>query len=179
MITRPRDDERSQAIDALAKLLNPASQDLALERAEHLELFNLIGDPLLKLPRAATAEVKAPPSARSGEPLAITGTAPFDGPVEIELVVRRDRLTFRPPARPKYENSAEARDEYQRTYARANDTRLVSEMTVAKDGVFATTLNVPAEASGECHVRVFVQGEKEFRRRSRGHHHRGGRRAKN
>ena len=94
MITRPRDDERSQAIDALAKLLNPASQDLAIERAEHLELFNLIGDPLLKLPRAATAELKSPARVRSGETLTITGTAPMDGPVEVELVVRRDRLTF-------------------------------------------------------------------------------------
>lgn len=161
MITRPRDDERSQAIDALAKLLNPASQDLALERAEHLELFNLIGDPLLKLPRAAVAQVKAPANVRSGESLAITGTAPFDGAVEVELVVRRDRLTFRPPARTKYENSQTARDEYQRTYVRANDARLVSAMTMAKGGTFAATLAVPAEASGECHVRVFVQGEKE------------------
>ena len=33
-------------------------------------------------------------------------------------------------------------------------------MTVVKDGAFAVTLAVPAEASGECHVRVFVQGEK-------------------
>ena len=100
MITRPRDDERSQTIDALAKLLNPASQDLALERAEHLELFNLIGDPLLKLPRAAVAQVQAPPQIRSGEKLEISGTTPIEGEVEIELVVRRDRLTFRPTPRP-------------------------------------------------------------------------------
>ena len=109
MITRPRDDERSQTIDALAKLLNPASQDLALERAEHLELFNLIGDPLLKLPCAAVVQVQAPRQIRSGEKLEISGTTPIDGEVEIELVVRRDRLTFRPTPRPSYANTPAAR----------------------------------------------------------------------
>ncbi|HEY4307895.1 MAG TPA: C25 family cysteine peptidase [Pirellulales bacterium] len=158
MISRPRDDERSQTIDALAKMLNPASVDLALERAEHLELFNLIGDPLLKLPRAATAEITAPKNIRSGEPLEISGSTPIDGDVEVELVVRRDRLTFRPTPRTKYESSAAAREEYQRTYARANDTRLVSQVTKSADGKFRATLAVPATASGECHVRVFVQG---------------------
>ena len=159
MISRPRDDERSQTIDALAKLLNPASQDLALERAEHLELFNLIGDPLLKLPRAAVAQVQAPPQIRSGEKLEITGTTPIDGDVEVELVVRRDRLTFRPTPRPNYGNTPAGGEEYQKTYNRANDTRLVSQATKSAAGKFHATLDVPATASGECHVRVFVQGE--------------------
>ena len=172
MITRPRDDERSQTIDALAKLLNPASQDLALERAEHLELFNLIGDPLLKLPRTAVAQVQAPRKIRSGEKLAITGTTPIDGAVEVELVVRRDRLTFRPAPRPSYENSPAAHEEYQKTYNRANDSRLVSQTTKSTAGMFRATLDVPTSASGECHVRSLRARRIGRGRRRRRHHDR-------
>jgi hypothetical protein len=161
MILRPRDDAHSKAIDALAQMLNPASKDLEVERAEHLELFNLIGDPLLKLPVFAEAAVRAPRQACPGDVIDVSGTTPFDGAAEIELVVRRDRLTFRPPARITYENTPSAREEFQATYARANDTRLAGTSTTAKHGAFHARLTVPASASGECHVRVFVQGEKD------------------
>ena len=162
MILRPRDDARSKTIDALAQMLNPASQDLAVERAEHLDLFNLIGDPLLKLPRAATATINVAREARPGETIEVSGTSPIEGDVEVDLVVRRDRLTFRPAARNKYENSPAARAEYQQTYARANDTRLSSQKTRAVKGTFSVQLTVPEQASGECHVRVFVQGDQEI-----------------
>ena len=66
MMLRPRDDAQSKAVDALAQVLNPASNDLAVERAEHLDLFNLIGDPLLKLRMPATATVDAPLPSQPG-----------------------------------------------------------------------------------------------------------------
>jgi hypothetical protein len=160
MIVRPRDDPQSQAVDALANLLNPGSNDLTAERAEHLDLFNLIGDPLLKLPTTAKATVNVPRHVSPGEIMEIAGTSPVDGSAEIELVVRRDRLTFRPRPRATYENTPVAREEYQDTYARANDTRLVTETVQVVDGAFQVRLTVPATASGECHVRVFVQGAK-------------------
>jgi len=161
MILRPRDDARSKSIDALAQMLNPASQDLAVERAEHLDLFNLIGDPLLKLPRAATATITVPREARPGDSIEVTGVSPVDGHVEVDLVVRRDRLTFRHAPRGKYDNSTASLAEYQQTYTRANDTRLSSRTAQTVKGAFSTQLVVPEQASGECHVRVFVQGDKD------------------
>ncbi len=160
MMLRSRDDERSRAIDALAQVLNPASKDLQVERAEHLDLFNLIGDPLLRLPQAAAATIQAPAMARPGETIEISGTCPVDGNAEVELVVRRDRLTFRPPVRANYDNSPPARDEYQRTYAAANDTRLALTTVGTSGGKFTARLAVPDSATrGACHVRVLVLGQ--------------------
>ncbi|MBI2825798.1 MAG: hypothetical protein HYX69_14020 [Planctomycetia bacterium] len=158
---RARDDTSSRAIDSLAAILNPASNDLAAERQEHVELFNLLGDPLLRLPRAADAKVIAPASVRAGSVLAVAGTSPIDGRAAIELVVRRDRLTFRPPERGRYETSDSARREFQETYERANDARLASCETATAGRQFEARLEVPRDASGPCHVRVFVQGERE------------------
>ena len=140
MILRPRDDPQSRAIDAMAQMLNPASKDLALERAEHLDLFNLIGDPLLSMPILADVVIHAPHQATPGDEIEVSGTTPVDGEAEIELVVRRDRLTFRPPARDKYDSTTTAREEFQATYARANDTRLAATTTTAERGKFAARL---------------------------------------
>jgi hypothetical protein len=158
MILRPRDDPHSRAIDALSQLLNPASADLAAERVEHLELFNLLGDPLLRLPRPREAKLEAPQQAAAGATIEISGTSPLDGDAEIELVVRRDRLTFRPAPRGEYQTSPEARDEFQATYAKANNTVLAARSVRISAGPFRMQFAVPATASGPCHVRLFVQG---------------------
>jgi len=156
----PREDENSKAIDALALMLNPASSDLKAERLEHLELFNLIGDPLLRLPHADEVRFTSPAAAAPGAVIEIAGTSVIDGTADVELVVRRDRLTFRAPARPKYETTPASAKEYKETYDKANDSRLVSTKVAVRDGVFRARLTVPATASGACHVRVIVHGAK-------------------
>jgi predicted secreted protein len=153
-----RDDANSKAIDSLALMLNPASSDLNAERLEHLELFNLIGDPLLKLQHADLVQFKAPATAAPGAEIEIAGTSAIDGSADVELVVRRDRLTFKAPSRARYETTPVAASEFQKTYERANDSRLVSTKATVKDGAFRARLTVPADASGPCHVRVIVKG---------------------
>ncbi len=161
MVFAPRDDQRSRQLDALAATLNPESTNLADERLEHLDLFNLFGDPLLRLRHLREAKVEAVPTAVAGERLAVRGTSPFDGEVLVELVVRRDRLTFRPPGRVEYSDSPESVAEFQDTYEKANDPRLASRRVKVERGRFETELDVPGSAWGECHVRVFVQGRAE------------------
>jgi hypothetical protein len=161
MVFAPRDDQRSRQLDALAATLNPDSTDLAEERLEHLDLFNLLGDPLLRLRHLQEAKVEAVPTAVAGEPLTVRGTSPFDGEALVELVVRRDRLTFRPPGRVEYSDSPESVAEFQETYEKANDPRLASRRVKVERGRFETELDVPGGAWGECHVRVFVQGRAE------------------
>ena len=157
-LLKPRTDEQSKLFDGLASLLNPASSDLTAERAEHLLLFNLLGDPLLRLNRPLPATVTAASTASAGSTLLVRGTSPVDGPVEVELVVRRDRLSFRPPVRKSFDASPAAQAEFQEVYERANDARLASARVVAASGQFAAELPIPVDASGECHVRVLVSG---------------------
>jgi Peptidase family C25 len=161
MVLSPRDDPQSKLLDSLAALLNPSGTDLAAERREHLLLFNLLGDPLLRLPRPAEATVVAAAHARPGSLLEVAGDSPIDGQAQVELVVRRDRLAFKPPPRQKYGTSPEARAEFQRTYDRANDGCLASQRVTVAGGKLRASLAVPASAQGECHVRVFIAGREQ------------------
>ena len=161
MVFSPRDDQRSRQLDALAATLNPESTDLAEERLEHLDLFNLLGDPLLRLRHLREANIEAASTAVAGERLKVRGTSPLDGHALVELVVRRDRLTFRPPGRVEYSETPESVAEFQETYEKANDPRLASRSVRVERGRFETEMEVPEGAWGECHVRVFVQGRAE------------------
>ena len=157
-LLKPRTDPKSQMLDAMAASLNPRQTDLVAERTEHVLLFNLLGDPLLKLEYPEAIQVTASSSAAAGTTLSVSGSSPIDGDAEIELVVRRDRLTFRPQPRSTYDDSPKSRDGLQQTYEQANDKRLISGRVMIQNGAFQTTLAVPSTAVGECHVRVFVQG---------------------
>lgn len=159
-VLRPRTDEESQSLDTLAATLNRGG-DLAEERREHLHLFNLIGDPLLRLPHPKTAIVTAPESAAPGEEFSISGTCDLDGACIVELVVPRDRLTFRPTPRREFEPTNVALSAYQETYQKANDGRLAATQTLAAGGVFSARLTVPAEARGDCHVRIFISSDRD------------------
>jgi hypothetical protein len=155
---RKRDDEQTQQLDGLAELLSPTETTLAEERNEHVQLFHLLGDPLLRVQHPGAVEVQTAKTATAGSSLEITGVSSIDGQATVELIVRRDRLTFKPPRRTQYASTPEARDEYQEIYRRANDLRLASQTVAVVGGKFQTKLAIPESAAGECHVRVFVQG---------------------
>lgn len=159
MLTRPRDDDETRSLDALARLVNPKSRDLALERAEQVLLFHLIGDPLLRLPFPAQATLDVPSQARPGEALQVVGESPIAGDAVLELVVRRDKLKFRPAVRDVFSEADEALRAYQVDYQRANDPRLASTRQKVAAGRFQAELPVPDDAQGECHVRLYVTGQ--------------------
>ena len=83
---------RRQFLDTLATSLSPDGHDIALEREEHCYLFNLLGDPLLKISRPATIELNAPQSIQQGELIVVSGTSPIEGRCEIEIVYPRKRI---------------------------------------------------------------------------------------
>jgi len=159
---RDRTDATSQLLDNLAKLLSPAGADLKAERAEHLLLFNLLGDPLLRLrhPRQVQLELSGTPAA--GQELIVNGRSSVDGPAIVELVVRRDRLTFIPPVRQVFDPTPGGMAEYRRVYEQANDPRLNSQELQIKGGKFQASLRIPETAAGACHVRVFVEGPDDY-----------------
>ncbi len=75
----PNWSPRRLMLDALGKSLMPAGADLAAERREHLYLFNLLGDPLLRLRYPRTVAVQADRQAAAGSLLNIAGRSPVDG----------------------------------------------------------------------------------------------------
>jgi hypothetical protein len=149
------DSQQRVALDALGKTFNSAG-DLEAERAEHLDLFHLFGDPLMRLPQPRPIQLEVRSTAAAGQSLQVRGTSPVSGACTIELVVRRDRLTFQPQPRSRFDSSALAA--YDATYRRANEPRLATVTLDRVEGTFDATLTVPPEARGACHVRVFVEG---------------------
>jgi hypothetical protein len=131
---------------------------LAAERLEHAQLFNLLGDPLLRLRYPQKVDVQVSATAQAGGQLVIEGTSPIAGKCAVELVARRGRLTFHPPQRPEYDPSSAALAEMQTVYRRANDPRYAAQTFAIEPGKFRATLAVPQDAWGTCRVRVFVQG---------------------
>jgi hypothetical protein len=157
LLRTDRTDDRSQALDAVATLVSPAPVDLEAERHEHLSLFHLLGDPLLRLAYPEELRVVAPNEARPGDRLEIEAECPFDGQGTLELVCRRDRLTFEPPQRAEFAAEGAALAEYQAVYQRANNPLLASAAGQARGGRFRVELEVPSEARGPCHVRLYVE----------------------
>ncbi len=144
------------ALDALARLLSPTADELVAERAEHLDLFNLLGDPLLRLPYPQVVELEVDQRAAAGGKLLVRGRSPLAGRGVVELAVRRDRLTFRPPRRNSFDQAALA--SFTEVYAKANEPRLHAAELDCAGGEFTAELLVPADARGPCQVRVFVEG---------------------
>ena len=150
---------RRLMLDMLAKTISPKDTDLAEERKEHLHLFNLIGDPLLRLRHPEPIKVDVAGTATAGSELRVSGRCAIDGRCTLELVVRRDRLTFKPAGRPTFDATGEKLAAYQDVYRRANDHRLMHCAVPLVDGKFEKTIRIPDAARGACHIRVFVEGE--------------------
>ncbi|MCC7085520.1 MAG: hypothetical protein IT427_10985 [Pirellulales bacterium] len=146
------------AIHALTVAAAPASLQPKEERREHLQLFNLFGDPTMKVRIPQTAKITAPKTASAGQWIRIASDSPMDGKAEIELVVRRDHFRRAPNERSAYRMGDAARAEFEATYREANDPRLASAKLDVCKGRFETEIAVPADASGPCHVRVFIEG---------------------
>ncbi len=153
----PQDDLR-RVLDALASAISPMPAKLAAERAEHLMLFNLFGDPLLRLCWPEPVQLDVSRSAKAGSVLQVAGRCSVDGEAVVELAVRRDRLTFHPPTRSSYPKTSGELARFQEVYQRANDPRLASVQTMVQKGRLQTELAVPPDAHGPCNIRVFVEG---------------------
>jgi len=151
-----------RTLDALAAMLSPSPDELPAERAEHLSLFNLLGDPLLQLRYPKSVPLDVPEYGAAGHRIEVSGTSPLAGDCTIELVCRRDRTTFTPPVRNQFDSNFNSLAAYTDVYRKANDQRFASKTIAVDTGRFRNSIEIPAEARGPCHVRVFVRDEKHF-----------------
>ncbi len=153
---------RREFLDTVARAISPRADLLAEERREHLHLFNLLGDPLLRLPKPAELTVTSAEDIDAGERLTIEGFAPLAGRMTIELTCRRDRLTFEPPTRVSLPPVDDVLTQLDAVYEKANDHRWTVKHVDVPLGAFQTTLDIPREARGHGHVRVFLEGADNF-----------------
>ena len=149
-------DETRTMLDTMAAALSPDPTRLSDELWEHVQMFQLLGDPLLRLPYPRPVTLVAPQRARAGETITVEGTASIAGTCVLELICRRDRLrTAETGIGQPTVSAAQAANQ---TYELSNDPCYASTSLVVPAGPFSTALEVPREAHGPCHVRAFVEG---------------------
>jgi len=158
LLTMDAADDNRVLIDMVAKVISPKPELLEEERREHLSLYNLLGDPLLRLPLPERIEMKATDSIEAGKTLEVSGEIPHAGKCVIEFVCRRDRATTRTSSRSVYRH--EEISSYNATYAKANKRVFSRHETIVKPGPFQFSLPIPVDVRGPCHVRLMVLGDK-------------------
>jgi len=162
MLDTETDQPNRRMIDSIATVLSPSRNELHLERAEHAALFNLFGDPLLRLKHGKEISLTAEKKATAGEKIIVRCDSPVKGDCTVELVCRRDRLRFTPPTRDRYLEEDKELADYNRVYEAANNTRWAAGKFPIEKGEFEQEIKIPHEAAGACHVRVFIAGQNDF-----------------
>jgi hypothetical protein len=158
----PNSSSNRQLLDAVAKVISPDPGALDDERREHLLLFNLLGDPLLKLPHPGTVAIQLPENVYAGDSLQVSLQTELAGECTLDLVCRRDRLKETPPVREYYDGRDRILTAYDDVYQQANNGSWYSQRFQCQAGENQITFNVPADARGNCHVRAFVHGPKQY-----------------
>ncbi len=143
---------------------SPNRDDLDGERREHVLMFHLLGDPLLRIAHPQSVDLAVPSSAQPGELVTVSGAVVrWPAACTVELACRRGQLTFRPEPRREFDRTHEGMQALTEVYLHANDDRYVPvAMVTVSNGRFKTELQVPVHAKGPCTVRVFAEGGQSF-----------------
>ncbi len=148
-----------ETLDRAAKIFDPTASRLREQLEDHVALFNLLGDPLLRVKFPERCEVAAAEIAYSTKPLSVEGVVPNSAgrrtTVRVELLLADFRSPVAKPRRSStFVESPEARAEFEATYRAANDFAVASTQVATQNERFQAVVDVPAEFSGECVVRV-------------------------
>jgi len=162
MLQSGKKTKRRDMLDAIASVVSPTPSKMAEELAEHLLLFNLLGDPMLRLRHPHQVKVKVASKAVPGQSLKISAESPIDGRATVELARSRSQQATVSTARSKYPTNPEKLSNFQNDYLMANDHRLESTECTVENGQLNATLKVPDRANGDCHIRVFVEGSNDM-----------------
>lgn len=149
-------DEYRALLDGLAKWLSPSRSVLNQERVEHVHMFHLLGDPLLKLATPAPLDVKVENNVVAGQQTTITTTAPVAGTATVELVYRRDRFLYSDLGRSEFPTDPRLLGRFQETYQKANQKVCWNHRVDIDAGEQNITIPIPEGIDGECFVRVYL-----------------------
>jgi hypothetical protein len=138
----------------------PPGIDLKAERLEHVQLFNLFGDPTMPLAHPRPVTLKVADTAVAGAVMHVAGMSPVEGTAVIELESSIDQCRI--PRRGQYESTGNAAEQFDAVYQAANNPRWASATVAVENRHFSADLEVPKNLSGRCHVRVFVEGANDF-----------------
>ena len=159
---RPIDDLENPAglnrvlLEGAATMMSPNKDQLEAERREHLHLFNLLGDPMLRLTYPQQVVLATPRSVAAGQRVRVEGRSGVAGKAVLELVCRSDCHKYPPPIRDRYDPTDKALAAFQPAYEQALDRCWGRWSMTVPAGEFATEIEVPKHSVGPCHLRLAV-----------------------
>ncbi|MDR1382384.1 MAG: C25 family cysteine peptidase [Planctomycetaceae bacterium] len=160
-----------QAIENIAKWLDPIPTKLDQQLAEHVEQIHIFGDPLLTLPQSIPISLNTQTEIKSGEKLKIKGKIQIENDLKnknnllemsvlIDLAISPDQISIRSKRRTKLTKPAtETRNEDNDEYKLANQhviARYVLPIS-NQDGIFETEIPIPPNLHGKHLIRVFCK----------------------
>ena len=145
-------------IEGLAKAFSP-NGTFRVEKQEHVDLFHLFGDPLLRLPRPEEVIFAGPAKAEAGSTIQVSGKSPVAGTLKLELAYQRDRLKERFKRRRRFDPSSNSLAEYQAVYDSARQLECRTVELKTNRGFFSTKLSIPQDIHGPCVIRAVVTSE--------------------
>jgi hypothetical protein len=127
------------------------------EREEHALMFNLLGDPLLRLNYPNGVKLSSLATAKVGEQLNVTFMAPVAGDAVLELAAERGVQRFVPLKREQFDSEMGA--SYDDEYRRANDAVwLSSSWNQAAPGLVSRAIEIKDVKPGFQTVRLYLRG---------------------
>ncbi|WP_164102450.1 C25 family cysteine peptidase [Candidatus Laterigemmans baculatus] len=139
--------ERRRLLDLLAGMLSPSADALSPERREHVHLYNLLGDPALRLRHPGELSVSAPRGIAPGETLTVRGVAPHRGKLTVSICPLPGGGPIDAEA-PRVER-----------YEQANCLQVAeTEITSQAAGPFEVAFVVPPSASGPMRIVARLEG---------------------
>lgn len=150
-------NRQHRLLSTVARAISPQPSDLVGERREHVDMFHLLGDPLLRLHHPEQVDVDVERSAVPGDRIRVQCRSKVAGKCLVELACRRGRFTFAPEARLEFDGSHEGMRRLDAVFAQANDDVYCRRLVTTKGQPFEVELDVPPHALGACTVRVYIE----------------------
>lgn len=159
-------------IESVATSLLP-DQPFAQERQDHVQLMQLLGDPLLRLKRTMPIDLQAKQasdnvvvsgrversnSEDNARPTPLAGTK-----IRLQLCYQRDRLKERFRRRRKYASTSIAFSKFQTVYDQARDLVCLQQtVTTDEAGRFKANFVLPEQVDGECVIIATTIDQKKY-----------------
>jgi hypothetical protein len=155
-----------QNLETMAKTFDPFPKQLNDQIADHIAMFHLFGDPLLRLPVAKKIRLNCSAKVKAGEQLHLEGfldhsLSEQNGTVTIELVPSFHRLPMISPLRDEFRVDEKTRQSNNEEYLRSNYRTILRYDTEIADGSFSLDLPIPAAIHGEYNIRAFWASKQE------------------
>ena len=149
-------------IESMSKTLLP-DKKFADECTDHVQLMQLLGDPLLRVQRADQIDVSAPKSATAGDTIKLSGsidhqTHKGSGPLQIRISYQRDRIKHRFKRRRKFASTPTELAKFQVAYDQARDLVCVEQTASMVEGKFEAEIEIPDFTYGDCVITCYMSG---------------------